>query len=289
MPQQRQDISNDPANPRSRHGLVTPADLGLSRAAIHDRVRRGALFRRYHGVYSLSPGDLSREGEWTAALMAAGEGATLSDLSAAVLSRVWRYPEEAIDVTLARRHVPIPGVRLHQRRLDPLDVVEVDGIRVTTVARTLVDLTDELLAEELTNVIHEAAFRNLFDLEATRRAMARANGRHRLRALEQAIEDYLDGSAGLKSRAERAFLLHVHAAGLPRPRVNVRVEGIEVDFHWPPTRREDERRDAELRSAGWSVMRIRAREIQQRPERVLGAVGCALATRPVMTGETTGL
>ena len=237
--------------------------------------------------------------------MAAGEGATLSDLSAAVLSRVWRYPEEAIDVTLARRHVPIPGVCLHQRRLDPLDVVEVDGIRVTTVARTLVDLTDELLAEELTNVIHEAAFRNLFDLEATRRAMARANGRHRLRALEQAIEDYLDGSAGLKSRAERAFLLHVHAAGLPRPRVNVRVEGIEVDFHWPrrrlvveidgghharpPTRREDERRDAELRSAGWSVMRIRAREIQQRPERVLGAVGCALATRPVMTGETTGL
>jgi very-short-patch-repair endonuclease len=277
---------------------VTPAELGLSRAAIHDRVRRGALFRRYHGVYSFSSGELSREGEWTAALMAAGEGATLSDLSAAVRCRVWRYPEETIDITIPRRHVPIPGVCLHQRKLDPLDVYVHDGIRVTTVARTLVDLTDGLLAEEITNVIHEAAFRNRFDLDATRRAMERANGRRKLRVLERAIEDYLGGSAGLKSRSERAFLLRVHASGLPHPRVNVRVEGIEVDFHWPrerlvvevdgghhrrpPTRRADECRDADLRAAGWSVLRIGADEIERRPERVLAAVGCALA-RPAVS------
>ena len=136
-----------PATPLSRHGLLTSADLratGLTQGAIWRRVQRGALFRRYHGVYSLSPGELSREGEWTAALLAAGEGATLCDLSAAVLAKVWRYPEDAIDVTLARRHVPIPGVRLHQRRLDPLDVYVHNGIRVTTVARTCVDLSGVL-------------------------------------------------------------------------------------------------------------------------------------------------
>ena len=93
-----------PATPLSRHGLVTNSQLrasGLSQSAIWYRVKRGALFRRYHGVYSLSPGELSREGEWTAALLAAGEGATLSDLSAAILSRAWRYPEDGIDITLA--------------------------------------------------------------------------------------------------------------------------------------------------------------------------------------------
>ncbi len=38
------------------------------------------------------------------------------------------------------------------------------GIPVTTVARTLVDLTDDLTAEELTNLIHEAAYRRRFSL-----------------------------------------------------------------------------------------------------------------------------
>jgi very-short-patch-repair endonuclease len=294
-----------PATPLSRHGLLTTAQLresGLSQGAIWYRVRRGALFRRYHGVYSLSPGELSQEGEWTAALMAAGDGATLSDVSAAVLSRIWRYPEEAIDITLPRRHVPIPGVHLHQRKLDPLDVFVFDGIRVTTVARTLVDLTDELLPEELTSVIHEAAFHKRFDLAATERAMGRANGRHKLRVLEQAIDDWLAGSAGLKSRKERAFLVLVAEAGLPRPRVNARVEGIEVDFHWPrdglvvevdgdhhrrpPTRRADERRDAELRAAGWVVLRFTPNEIERQRERVLAAVECALARPQHLSGAS---
>jgi len=292
-----------PATPLSRHGLVTNSQLrasGLSQSAIWYRVKRGALFRRYHGVYSLSPGELSREGEWTAALLAAGEGATLSDLSAAILSRAWRYPEDGIDITLPRRHVPIPGVRLHQRRLDPLDVCVRDGIRVTTVARTCVDLSDTLMPEELTNVIHEAAFRNRFDVKATRRAMARANGRRKLAVLEQAIDDWLAGSAGLKNRKERDFLVLVTDAGLPRPRTNCDVLGNEVDFHWPaqrlvvevdgghhsrpPTQLDDRRRDRALEAAGWTVLRFRPKEVEHRRERVLAAVERALARQQHLSG-----
>jgi very-short-patch-repair endonuclease len=290
----------------SRHGLVTTATLraeGLTHSAISKRVRRGALFRRYHGVYSLSPGELSREGEWTAALLAAGEGATLCDLSAAVLAKVWRYPEDAIDVTIARRHVPIPGVRLHQRRLDPLDVYVHNGIRVTTVARTCVDLSGVLIPEELTNVIHEAAFRKRFDLEATRRAMARAPDRRTLWVLERAIEDWLDGSAGLKSHNERAFLALVRSAGLSRPRINVPLLGNQVDFQWPrqrlvvevddthhdrpPTASDDDRRDEELAAEGWTTLRFRPAEIERRPERVLAAVECALAHPQHLSGVSS--
>jgi hypothetical protein len=72
------------------------------------------------------------------------------------------------------------------RRLDPRDITIRDGIRVTTVARTLVDLSDVLTAEQLANVIHEAAFRNRFSLAATHQAMQRANGRRNLHRLSAA-------------------------------------------------------------------------------------------------------
>jgi hypothetical protein len=55
------------------------------------------------------------------------------------------------------------------RRLDPRDITIRGGIPVTTVARTLVDLADVLTAEQLANVIHEAAFRNRFSEPATRK------------------------------------------------------------------------------------------------------------------------
>ena len=60
-----------------------------------------------------------------------------------------------------------------------------DGIPVTTVPRTLVDLSDVLTAHQLANVIHEAAFRKLFDERAVHAAIHRANGRHNLHVLEQ--------------------------------------------------------------------------------------------------------
>ena len=48
------------------------------------------------------------------------------------------------------------------RNLHPRDVTTFRGIPVTTVARTLVDLSDVITKWELTNVIHEAAFRDRF-------------------------------------------------------------------------------------------------------------------------------
>ena len=117
------------------------------------------------------------------------------------------------------------------------------GIPVTTVARTLVDLTDVLTPDELANVIHEAAYRKRFNLEATRQAMERANGRKNLKRLEQAITASLNGSAGTRSRNEAEFLKLCNAAGFPKPLVNTHVLGIEVDCAWPDlqARRRDRR------------------------------------------------
>jgi hypothetical protein len=117
---------------------------------------------------------------------------------------------------------PAPGIRIRScRHLDPRDITTHNGIPVTTVPRTLVDLTDVLDARQLANVLHEAAFRRRFDPAATRAAMARAAGRRNLGTLETALAAHEAGSAGTRSALEDRFLALVASAGIPEPLANV--------------------------------------------------------------------
>ena len=136
------------------------------------------------------------------------------------------------------------------RKLDARDVTVHRGIPVTTVARTLVDLTDILDAEELTNVIKEAAFRQRFDLAATRQALSRANGRHKLHVLEEALTLYAQGSAGLRRAARNGRSAGWPGErGCPSPATNVHVEGFEVDCLVAGPRRSSPRSTALVTSA----------------------------------------
>jgi hypothetical protein len=253
------------------------------------RVQTGRLHPHYRGVYGLGHATLSREGRWMAAVLACGEGAVLSHLSAATLWEIWRRRANGSDVTVPRQRRARPGIRLRcTRNLDPRDVTVHNGIPVTTVARTLVDLTDVLDSHQLANVIHEAAFRNRFDLSATRAAMARANGR-RLSVLHAALEAHAAGSAGTKSALEDRFLALIRRAGLPQPLTNVGVEAggrrIEVDVYWPDrklcvevdgpgherprTRLQDRARDRALRAAGLRIVRVTGHDVDHRPAAVI--------------------
>jgi hypothetical protein len=258
-----------------QHGLITTAQLaeaGVTGHAVAHRVKTGRLHRRHRGVYSVRHARLSQEGEWMAAVLAAGDGSALSHLSAAKLWNVWRRVVRGIDVVAPRRR-HAKGVRVHAcRRLDPRDVTVHRGIPVTTVPRTLVDLADVLTAHQLANVVHEAAFRNRFSARATRAGMERSNGRN-LHPLEQALALNAAGSAGTKSDLEDRFLAQVQAAGLPAPLVNAAVQTrdrtYEVDFRWgdvcveidgpghgrPRTRAEDAARDRALTEPGYRVIR----------------------------------
>jgi predicted transcriptional regulator of viral defense system len=261
-----------------QHGAVTAAqlaDLGLGKRGVSTRVAAGRLHVKYRGGYAVGHARLSQHGRWMAAVLAAGEGAVLSHLAAAKLWEVWRRRVPAgIDVTVPKQRRDRPGVRVHRtRNLDPRDVTVHDGIPVTTIARLLVDLSSVLTAPQLANVIHEAAFRNRFDLEATHQAMKRATGRHTLDTLDAALNAHLSGSAGTRSALEDQFLAQIQHSELSEPRINTKVNGIEVDFHWPDqnlcveidgpgherprTRREDRTRDATLRAAGHEVIRLR--------------------------------
>lgn len=259
-----------------QHGVIRADQLGLSWGGIAKQVENGLLHRKYRGVYAYGHPKLSSEGEWLAAVFAAGEPAGLASLSAAFLHRSLRYEPKQIYVIAPRGRRPQAGFRLMTcRNLDPRDLTIVNGIPVTTMPRTLVDLTDVMTADELANVIHEAAFRGLFSEAATREAMARAPGR-KLSVLEQALALHASGSAGSKSGNEKRFLKLIRGAGFPEPRQNTTIHGFEVDFAWPGlcveidgtghdrprTKAEDRIRDAALHARGITVLRISEADLQ---------------------------
>ena len=204
-----------------------------------------------------------------AAVLAAGEGAVLSHLAAAVHWRIWRRKVTGIDVTVPGQRRTRAGFAIHRcRNLDPRDATIHQGIPITTPARTLVDLAGTLTTHQLANVIHEAAFRNRFDAAKTNEAMARAQGKP-LGTLHAALRAHADGSAGTRSELEDRFL---ETWTGPTPRVNTKLHGVEVDFHWPDqdlvveidgpghgrprTKAQDEQRDRDLHENGIRVVRI---------------------------------
>jgi hypothetical protein len=200
-----------------------------------------------------------------AAVLAAGEGAVLSHLAAAKHWNIWRRRVTQIDVLVPGNRRSRQAFRVHRcRTLDTRDTTAHQGIPITTVPRTLVDLATTLTAHQLANIIHEAAFRHRFDERATNHAIARAHGRD-LSNLHAALQAHNAGSAGTRSDLEDKFLARTHGT----PLVNTK---IEVDFYWPEqnlvveidgpgherprTRTEDAARDAALKAAGLTVVRI---------------------------------
>ena len=282
-----------------QYGLARTADLrviGLDSSAVSRRVARGSLHRRYPGVYAIGHLGLSREGELLAAVFAGGAGAALGCQSAAQSWDAWRWRVPVIHVVTTRQRTPQPGIRWHiSRRLDPRDVTLRDGIPVTTAARTLVDLTDEAISCELANVIHELEFHGRFSEVETRAAMERANGRHRLDRLEGALQMRAAGSAGVKSGNELRFLRLLDAARIPPPMLNLRVEGFEVDVHWPDrklvveidgpghqrrrTHHADASRDRVLDAAGYTIVRFTDADLWRCPEAVVTRVMAVSSVR----------
>jgi predicted transcriptional regulator of viral defense system len=140
---------------KRQHGVVSLGqllDLGLSLKGIAERVRTGRLHRIHRGVYAVSPARLRTEGYWLAAVLACGPGAVLSHRSAASLWELRAAAAPAIDVTVPSRsgRKRRRGIRVHRSsRLTAEEVMTREGIPVTTVARTLLDLADVLPSQAL--------------------------------------------------------------------------------------------------------------------------------------------
>jgi very-short-patch-repair endonuclease len=207
--------------------------LGVSSEAIVRAVARGRLYRVHQGVYSLVPPrsrpPLAAE---QAALLACGPSAVLSHHSAARLHGL-RLPSRvaAVQLTTTDSHRrDRAGVVVHRTSiLDPRDRHRVQGLPVTSIARTLVDLAPIYRARQLAPLVDQA-------LRLTSRArLTETLERHPHRPGVPRLRRLLDParpSADTWSKAEARLLAAIRRAGLPTPEANVPIGGYIADLLW---------------------------------------------------------
>jgi very-short-patch-repair endonuclease len=252
--------------------------LGLGKSAIGEWVSKGRLHRMHRGVYAVGHLNMTRNGHFMAAVLACGGKAALSHFSAAVL---WGLvsDEGKIHVTTPTGGER-PGLVVHRAGLEEGEVTKRAGIAVTKPARTLIDLADVAPRRTLERALDEAEF-----LRLDCAGLAPRHGRRGAGTLSSVLAVHAAGSTRTRSELEERFLALCDKHNLPRPEVNVYVEGYECDFVWPDQRlivetdgaaahgtaramRRDPIRDAELMIAGWRVWRVTYERLLREPEAV---------------------
>jgi very-short-patch-repair endonuclease len=273
-------------------GLVTRrqlATLGYAPGAIASRIASGRLHRVHRGVYCVGHPVLAREGRWMAAVLAGGDDAVLSHHSAAALWDLLPARGTAEVTTGPGRRAPA-GIRLHQtRRLAAGERTVRRGIAVTTVERTIADLAGVVSAARLGRVLARAEALELVDVPTLLRCAHRRPGAVALRSL---LADWAPSVT--RTELEDRLLMVVLKAGLPRPEVNARLHGYEVDLLWRGARivaeadghafhasraqiERDRRREAVLAAHGHRVLRFTWQQVTRRPAEVVRALRAALA------------
>jgi len=220
----------------AQHGVVALfqlLELGFSMSAIKHRVATGRLHPIRPGVYAVGRPDLTREGEWMAAVLSYGRDAVLSHGSAAALWGIRRERESCIHVTtLPQTDRRQAGIIAHrQSTLEASDVARHRGIPVTTPIRTLVDLAVPLPMSALEAAINEADKFELVDPERLRGDLDKRKGQQGVRPLRMLLDRRT--FVLTDSELERRFLPIIRRAGLGIPQTQAQVNGFKVDFYWP--------------------------------------------------------
>jgi len=263
---------------RRQHGIVSVEQLraaGLGSAAVTRRVRAGRLHRIHRGVYAVGHLALSQHARWMAASMACGPTAVVSHRSAAALWGLLAPQRGPVDVTVpgisGRRR--LRGLRIHRSRtLTPADATRHHRIPITTPARTIEDLRRTAPAAVVRRAARQAAVLGL------------GTG-----------DDHEVGPT--RSDLERDFIHLCRRHGLPRPEVNVRIGGLEVDFLWRDRRlivetdgyryhrgraafEDDRARDLRLTTLGYEVIRLSYRQVTSDDASVATVLRQKLAPSP---------
>jgi hypothetical protein len=271
-----------------QYGVVARGQLlalGLGPDAVNYRLRLGRLHPLHRGVYAVGQRQLRREARWMAAVLAHGPGAVLSHRPGAAHWQILR-DRGPCEVTVAKARRSRSGIRVHKARLPADEVTVHEGIPVTTVPRTLFDLAAVISQRELERAINEAEVLRLWDELSLDRLLDRYPGHKGNGAIRAALRGRRSGATATKSDLEEMFLTLTDGAGIPRPEINVRIEGFEVDAVWRDARlaieldgrdthgtaaafERDRERDRILHVAGWRPVRITYRQLRDTPRAVV--------------------
>lgn len=267
-------------------GAVSRAQMlqrGASSSTITRRLQDGRLLPALPGVYVVAGAPPSIAQRWWIGLLATSLDAVLSFETAARIHGISTVSADGPTVLTVRHSgwQRLPEVVVHQiNDLSPAHVTEHEGLPVTTIPRTLVDLAAIWRRGRLRMAVEDAvAAKRTTDADIGRclRSVAR-RGKPGVRNLTAVLDDRGPGTAPPASQLERDFFDLVRRSALPEPRRQYplpRRDGVRnlSDAAWPEVKlivevdgrrwhqrladmRRDRDRDMQAAAAGWQVVRL---------------------------------
>jgi very-short-patch-repair endonuclease len=296
-----------------QHGVVATRQLGalgLTKDSIAGREARGALHRLHRGVYAVGHTAITVRGQWMAAVLASGDGAVLSHRSATGLWGVWGSGAGEIHVTVPRKSRSQRSIRRHFSVLPDDEKELVDGIPVTSVVRSVLDLASEQGEAAAESALREIEYLGIYGAVSLPTLFDRYPKHRGTPACREALERLRDDPGGrLRSDLEERFISFLDANKIPRPRLNfwlsVGEDRYQVDCFWPGPRliaeldgwkshgtkrafRKDRKRDRRLGAAGFHIVRITEGQVHDEPTELAADLRALLASAPVTATASQG-
>jgi hypothetical protein len=230
------------------------------------------------------------------AAVLASHPSVASHLSAGWLWGLLQFQPGTVHITSrSPRHGERPFVT-HRADLARADLARRDGIPVTSLARTILDLAVNSRERTVRRFIRRADDDKTFDLRAMEDLLERTKGHRGQAKVRAALEIYDETPAFTRSDLEKRFLEVIGEAGLPTPAMNSFVAGYEIDAWWESAHfgveldiyethgsrlsfEEDRERDDELLLGGIETTRVTGPRLAREPEAVVESVRRHLARR----------
>jgi hypothetical protein len=277
---------------RKQHGVVTRKqllDARISKEEIRRRIQKGTLLVVHRGVYRVGHKAPSIEARYIAAVLACGDGAVLSGQAAGYLWGLVKGTAPPAEVT-APTNRKVKGVRTRRARSGGTEATTRHGIPITTVPRTLVDLSSLLPLEDLARACHEAGVLHRTTPRQVEQVLENRPNTPGARQLRKVLRG--DTHVTL-SRLERRFLERLRESGLPEPVTNRKAGTKRVDCRWPQHNltveldsyrfhnsrhawEQDRRREREAHARGDDFRRYTHDDVFEAPEHMLGELTALL-------------
>jgi hypothetical protein len=222
-----------------------------------------------------------------AATFAGGPGAAPSHWTAIALHGLIDRPRPVIHITSPLQRRPRRGLLIHRAVLPSDELTVVDGVPVTTIPRTCLDLSGGCESRTLRTLIKRAEFKGLLEAREITAILARYPRRRGRKTLARIAAGYALTAGPTLSPLEDDFAEFCGARGIPPPETNVPIRAggrmrigdcvwvdarvvVELDGRDAHARElafeDDRERDRSLTAAGWRPIRLTSAQLRTEPD-----------------------
>jgi hypothetical protein len=242
-----------------------------------------------------------------AAVLASGPGAVLSHRPATALWGIWGSGAGEAHVTVPRKTRSQRSIRRHFAVLPKDEVTVLDGIPVTSAARTVLDLAADKGEAAAESALREMEYLGIYGPLSLPSLLERYPRHRGTPIVGRCLARLRDDPGGrIRSPLEELFLPFLDVHQIPRPRLNpwlsIGNERFQVDCLWPEANligeldgfqshgtkrafRNDRKRDRQLVAASYRVVRITRDQIHDEPSAVAADLRVCLDHGHSLTGS----